>query len=84
MMPEKKNISIVSISAILHNITRPGIEPNRTLEIKAVLGPYSLLAYSKTIQRERRPKVTATNLAENRLIPIALKNRAVVTSNKGG
>ena len=81
---EKKKINIVSINAILHNVTKPGIEANKTLEIKAFLDPYSLLAYSKTIQIERRPNVTATNLAENTLNPIILKYKAVVASNNGG
>jgi len=36
---EKKKINIVSINAILHNVTKPGIEANKTLEIKAFLGP---------------------------------------------
>ena len=81
---EKKNISMVSINAILHNITKPGIAAKRRPEIRAVLGPYNFLAYSKTTHNERSPKVNATNLAESKLAPIALKNRAVVTSNSGG
>ena len=81
---EKKNISIVSIIAILLNQTKPGIEASNMLEIRPFLGPYSLLPYSKTIQSERRLKVTATSRAENRFTPSALKNRDVVTSNRGG
>jgi len=36
---EKKKINMVSINAILESQMKPGIDANRTLESKALLGP---------------------------------------------
>jgi hypothetical protein len=36
---EKKKGNMISINANLHNMVKPGIEANKTLEIKAFPGP---------------------------------------------
>lgn len=72
-MSVKKNTTMVSSMVILETQKKPGVMARIILEIIAVLGPYILLASSKTTHIDRSEKVAATNLPVSAPMPIILK-----------